>query len=54
MIALRNALPPALDEFVFVEAAIDEGIVVVRTFAPDESWEPTISEWLRAVGCTLH
>lgn len=54
MIALRNALPPALDKSVFVEAAIDEGIVVVRTFAPDESWEPTISEWLRAVGCTLH
>ncbi len=54
MIALRNVLPPALDDSVFVEAAIDEGIVVVRAFAPDESWEPTISEWLRGVGCTLH
>ncbi|RIK87104.1 MAG: DUF1254 domain-containing protein [Hyphomicrobiales bacterium] len=54
MISLRNALPPELDESVFVEADIGEGIAVVRTFAPDESFEPSVSAWLRGIGCTLH
>lgn len=54
MIALRNAMPPELDSSVFIEADIGEGIVVVRTFAPDETWEPSIAAWLGGVACTLH
>lgn len=54
MIALRNAMPPELEDSVFIEADVAEGIVVVRTFAPDETWEPAISSWLRGVDCTLH
>ena len=54
MIALRNAMPAALEDSVFIEADTAEGIVVVRTFAPDETWEPSISAWLRKVECLLH
>ena len=54
MIGLRNALPPELDDSIFIEADTAEGIVVVRAFVPDESWEPTITAWLRGVTCTLH
>ena len=54
MVALRNAMPPELEDSIFIEADIAEGIVVVRTFAPDETWEPAISSWLRGVACTLH
>lgn len=54
MIELRNALPPQYDRSVFIEADIGEGIVVVRAFAPDESWEPAISRYLAGIACTPH
>lgn len=54
MIALRNALPPELDASIFVEADIGEGIAVLRTFVPDESFEPGVSAWLSGIGCSLH
>lgn len=53
MIALRNALPPEMDESAFIEADVGEGIAVVRSFAPDESFEPSVSAWLRGIDCTL-
>lgn len=52
MIDLRNALPAEYDHAVFVEADVDEGVVVVRAFAPDESWEPTVSRYLAGLVCT--
>lgn len=52
MIDLRNALPAAYDRSVFIEADIGEGMVVVRAFVPDESWEPTISRYLDGIACT--
>jgi uncharacterized membrane protein len=51
MIDLRNALPADYDRAVFVEADVDEGIVVVRAFAPDESWEPTVTRYLASLDC---
>lgn len=51
MIDLRNALPVGYDRAVFVEADVNEGIVVVRAFAPDESWEPTVSRYLAGLDC---
>lgn len=54
MISLRNAMPPELDGAAFIEADIDEGIAVVRTFTPDPGWEPGISTWLRGISCTPH
>ena len=38
MIDMRKDLPAELESSVFVEADIDEGIVVVRAFMPDDSW----------------
>src|SRR5690606_20861203 len=38
MIDLRNTLPAEFDRSVFIEADADEGIVVIRAFAPDETW----------------
>jgi uncharacterized membrane protein len=41
-------------EAVFVEASLEEGIAVIRAFAPDASWEPAVSDYLSSVTCTLH
>ena len=54
MIALRNAMPPELEDSIFIEADTGEGIVVVRTFTPDDTWEPSLSAWLSRVECLLH
>ena len=51
MVAIRNALPPEMDRSVFIEADVGEGIVVVRAFAPDESWHPTVSAFLQSMKC---
>lgn len=51
MIELRNAMPVEFDRSVFVEAALDEGIVVLRAFAPDESWSPTVTAYLEGITC---
>lgn len=52
MIDLRNALPAQFDRSVFIQAETDEGIVVVRAFAPDESWRPTVAKFLQEISCT--
>lgn len=54
MIELRNALPTDYDRSIFIEADIGEGIVVVRAFAPDESWDDTVARYLDGLDCTLH
>lgn len=54
MVELRNDLPPQFDGSVFIEADIGEGIVVVRAFTPDESWEGIVSRYLQGLTCTLH
>ncbi|MEO3387856.1 DUF1254 domain-containing protein [Mesorhizobium sp. CAU 1741] len=54
MIELRNALPAEFDRSVFIEADIGEGIVVIRAFAPDESWDETVARYLDGLACTLH
>ena len=43
MTEVRKNLPPNFQKSVFVEADIDEGIVVVRSFVPDASWKPAIT-----------
>ena len=54
MIELRNAMPVEFDRSVFVEADIGEGIVVMRAFAPDESWGPTVAAYLEGLACAPH
>lgn len=53
MVGVRRNLPEALEGSVFVEAPIDEGMAVVRSFVPDESWAPTVSRYLDQVTCQL-
>lgn len=53
MIDLRKDVPAELQRSVFVETQIGEGIVVVRGFAPDESWTKAIGEFLGGAACTL-
>lgn len=52
MTEVRKNLPPNFQSSVFVEADIDEGIVVVRSFIPDASWKPAITGWLSGVSCS--
>lgn len=51
MIDLRNELPAAFAESVFIQAEIEEGIAVVRAFTPDDSWEDTIADYLNGLSC---
>lgn len=51
MIDMRKDLPAELESSVFVEADVDEGIVVVRAFAPDDSWGRTIATYLGSIAC---
>ncbi len=51
MADVRKELPEALVSSVFVEADMDEGIALVRVFAPDESWAPGIANYVDAMIC---
>ncbi len=51
MLELRNAMPPGAERALFVETGITEGIVLVRAFVPDPSWEPGVGAYLRGVDC---
>ncbi|WP_353642153.1 DUF1254 domain-containing protein [Mesorhizobium sp. WSM2239] len=53
MIELRKDLPEELQQAIFVEAPLDEGIVVIRIFVPDESWEEVVNRYLAGITCTL-
>jgi uncharacterized membrane protein len=52
MIEMRKDLPADLASSVFVEADLDEGMVVVRSFVPDDSWAKTIAAYLASLRCT--
>lgn len=53
MMEVRKNLVEAYQGSIFVEAPIDEGIVVIRSFVPDESWEPTVARFLGKASCSL-
>lgn len=52
MMELRKDLPKQFEQSVFVEIPIDEGMVVVRGFAPDPSWKPSVSDYIKGITCT--
>jgi uncharacterized membrane protein len=51
MIEVRKELPETLVSSIFVEADIDEGIVLVRAFVPDDSWAPRVAGYMNAMIC---
>lgn len=53
MIEVRKQLPEDLQGAIFVEAPIDEGIFVIRSFVPDDSWKPVVSRFLEQSSCDL-
>ncbi|MBL0936189.1 MAG: DUF1254 domain-containing protein [Rhizobiaceae bacterium] len=50
---LRNSQAADFGTAVFVETEVQEGIVVVRAFVPDPTFEPTISRYLAGLDCSL-
>ena len=52
MVELRKDLPAEFQSSIFVEADIEEGIVVVNSFVPDPSWKPAISAYLKGATCS--
>ncbi|MGX9115242.1 MAG: DUF1254 domain-containing protein [Mesorhizobium sp.] len=53
MIEIRKDLPEELQGAIFVEAPIDEGMFVIRSFVPDDSWKPIVSRFLERSSCEL-
>ena len=51
MIEMRKELPPELEQAIFVEADVGEGIVVVRAFEPDSSWKAILQRYMRSMSC---
>lgn len=51
VIALRRSLPAALEQSIIVEIGAAQGIVVLRGFAPDESWRAGVADYLAGAQC---
>ena len=52
MIETRKQLPDEVRNSILVEAPVGQGIVVVRSFVPDISWQPTATRFLRNLACS--
>jgi len=52
MIEVRKQVPEDFSQAIFVEAPIGEGIVVVRSFVPDPTWEEMTTEFLAKIACS--
>lgn len=51
MVETRKDLPEGFEQSVFVEAPVDEAVVVVRIFVPDDSWAPLASRFIGSMSC---
>lgn len=51
MLEIRKALPQKLESSIFVEADVGEGMLVVRAFVPDDSWEDQATAFLDGLAC---
>lgn len=52
MIELNKSKPVAAEDSVLIEADMDEGFVVIRSFVPDESWKAQVDDFLKSASCT--
>lgn len=52
LVDIRKSPPPELENSIFVEAPIDQGMVVVRAFRPDATWDGEIERYLGAISCS--
>lgn len=51
MVELRKDIPEGIEKSIYVESAANQGIVVVRSFVPDESWKKSVAEFLGGISC---
>lgn len=51
MLEVRKEFPEEVGNSIFVEIPIGEGILVVRGFVPDSSWDPAMSSFLGEMSC---
>lgn len=52
MVDMRKSPVEELEDAVLVEAPITEGMIVIRSFLPDDSWNSDITDFLSSVECT--
>ncbi|RCS23540.1 hypothetical protein DUT91_13420 [Phyllobacterium salinisoli] len=51
MVDLKKDLPEAVAQSILVEKDIGEGFVVIRGFTPDQSWQPSVRNFLSEADC---
>jgi len=51
MLELRDDFPEEFASSIFVEAEIDTGMVVIRSFLPDGSWRSRVTGYLQNMSC---
>ncbi|PWJ85337.1 putative membrane protein [Pseudaminobacter salicylatoxidans] len=51
LVELRKEMPEGLDKSIYVESPDEQGIVVVRGFVPDKSWEKQVVDFLGGISC---
>jgi uncharacterized membrane protein len=51
LIELRKMMPPSYENAVFVEADIAEGMIVLRSYVPDASWQRLVERHLDGARC---
>lgn len=54
MLQLRKGLPGDLEHAVLVQADVTEGMVLVRAFTPDESWQRSVDAFLSGLRCSAY
>lgn len=52
MVEIRKEVIDEFKKSIFVETELDEGILVVRSFVPDDSWDQAVSTFLDRLSCT--
>lgn len=51
MVEIRRAMPPELEQAVFIESTTTEGIVLVRALVPDQSWTGAADRFFSDLNC---
>ncbi|MDH6230076.1 putative membrane protein [Mesorhizobium soli] len=51
LVDLRKEMPEGLEKSIYVESTANQGMVVVRSFVPDDSWKKSVSDFLKGVTC---
>jgi len=48
---IRGRVPEEFDRSVFVESGLEEGVVLVRVFLSDDTWQGAVDAFLRNLSC---